>query len=269
MALFALAGFFVLAVVGGIGLNVAAADSADELARSGGFGFNEQTNSLTVSNQNSMLDVSESTIFFEKSVLSSPSSRNVTAGFKMIDDMEEAERQRIEAENAAAIARMEAEKAKQGVLSAPVSTSSKDSDGKDAEEEKFMEYSLPAVDWQVGHDAFIEEWSERIDAYLAGSPLSGYGKVFAQAAWDNGIDPRFSPAISNTESSKGSVCFRPHNAWGWGSSNWPDWETAIKAHVAGLASGYGYSITPEGAYKYCPGTHVDWYNKTLAQMALI
>ena len=68
----------------------------------------------------------------------------------------------------------------------------------------------------MGKAAFIEEWTARIDAYLAGSPLAGYGSVFAEAAWEYSIDPRWSPAISNTESSKGRICFLPHNAWGWG-----------------------------------------------------
>ena len=37
------------------------------------------------------------------------------------------------------------------------------------------------------------------------------------------VDPRFSPAISAVESSKGLYCFRSHNAWGWGSSSWNTW----------------------------------------------
>ncbi len=99
------------------------------------------------------------------------------------------------------------------------------------------------VNWDMDQASFVAEWAPRIDAYLAGSPLEGQGATFANAAWTYGVDPRFSPAISNTESSKGRHCFRPHNAWGWGNSSWGSWEEAINAHVSGLARGYGYTIS--------------------------
>ena len=129
--------------------------------------------------------------------------------------------------------------------------------------------SLPDVDFSVGKEAFIAEWTQRIDAYLAGSPLAGQGVTFATAAWDNGVDPRWSPAISNTESSKGAHCFLPYNAWGWGDRSWSNWEDAINAHVAGLAQGYGYSITYANAAKYCPPNTDHWFNATLGQMQMI
>ena len=130
--------------------------------------------------------------------------------------------------------------------------------------------ALTSVDWTVGKEAFISEWGARLDTYFAGSPLSGYGETFAEAAWEYGIDPRFSAAISNTESSKGKNCFRAYNAWGWmGSESWGSWEESIWAHAAGLAEGYGYTISEWGAAKYCPPTWQDWYQKTLYQMTLI
>ena len=128
---------------------------------------------------------------------------------------------------------------------------------------------LDEVDWEAGKEAFIEEWGTRIDAYLSRTVLAGYGQVFAEAAWEYGIDPRWSPAISNTESGNGTNCFLPHNAWGWGSSSWSSWTEAINAHVAGLAKGYGYSITYSFAAKYCPPNTEHWFNNTIGQMALI
>ena len=128
---------------------------------------------------------------------------------------------------------------------------------------------LPDVDFSVGEAAFVEEWGGRINAYLAGSPLAGYGDVFAQAAFANGVDPRWSPAISNTESGKGSVCFRAYNAWGWGGPLGNCWEDSIRSHIAGLAAGYGYTISVSAAQKYCPPNWSNWYNNTLSQMALI
>ena len=125
------------------------------------------------------------------------------------------------------------------------------------------------VDFSIGREAFIEEWSARINDYLFGSPLSGYGETFAEAAWEAGIDPRWSPAISNTESTKGRVCFKSHNAWGWDQTNWPDWDTAIRSHVAGLARGYGFTISYSYAMRYCPPNYDNWYRDTLNQMQLI
>ena len=115
----------------------------------------------------------------------------------------------------------------------------------------------------------MNSWAGRIDAYLEGSPLAGQGRTFAQAAWNYGVDPRWSPAIAYTESSLGAYCFMPHNAWGWGSSSWGSWEEAIDAHVRGLARGYGYTISEEAARKYCPPTWQSWYERTLAQMNMI
>ena len=115
-------------------------------------------------------------------------------------------------------------------------------------------------------DAFISEWTSRLDAYLAGSPLAGQGKTFAEAAWEYGVDPRFSPAISMVESTQGRYCFLPHNAWGWGSSSWGSWEEAIWDHVAGLAAGYGGQLTYAGAQKYCPPNADHWYSTVLSEM---
>ena len=281
----AIAGFFIFAIVGSVGLGVASADPDDELARAGAFGFDSTTNESTLTSRATNAATttdSSSGVVREQSMLVSTSQRNVDSGLKMIDAKEKAEQERIAADNIAVCDRVEAKKAMQGVASTPAPTADVVADVQpeavekqaepvetDVQEEPLMEYNLPAIDWSVGREAFVAEWSARIDAYLAGSPLSGYGTTFAEAAWENGIDPRWSPAISNTESGKGSVCFLPHNAWGWGSSAWGDWDTAIRAHVAGLASGYGYSLTPEGAAMYCPPHAADWYNKTLAQMASI
>lgn len=133
----------------------------------------------------------------------------------------------------------------------------------------YEEPEEPAVDWMSDRDIFINEWGARIDAYLGGSPLGGYGSTFAAAAWDYGVDPRFSPAIAFAESSLGAYCFLPHNAWGWGSVSWGSWEEAIYAHVAGLARGYGYTVTYEGALKYCPPNADHWYSTVSSQMAMI
>ncbi len=257
MVFSAIVGFFIVATIGGVGFGVAAADSTDDLARAGAFGFDAATNDATMTKgaTATTAPAAESESFVERSTLAAASVRTIDSGLQMIDDREREKREHIAADNIAVIDRIAAGKAKQGFGSDPSGET--------------VEYGLPGVDWTIGHDAFIAEWTARIDAYLDGSPLAGYGAVFAEAAWDNGVDPRWSPSISNTESGKGKVCFLPCNAWGWGASVWPDWNTAIRAHVAGLAEGYGYSITPEAAEMYCPPNHVNWYHDTYGQMGTI
>lgn len=115
----------------------------------------------------------------------------------------------------------------------------------------------------------VDQWTARIDAFLAGSPMAGHGRTFAEAALRYGVDPRFSPAIAAVESGKGAVCFRPYNAWGWGNSSWGSWDEAINAHVAGLASGYGYTVSLWAAKRYCPPNWSRWYAAVSAQMAAI
>ncbi|MBQ9041529.1 MAG: hypothetical protein IJ111_01805 [Eggerthellaceae bacterium] len=137
--------------------------------------------------------------------------------------------------------------------------------------------SFDGADWYMTESEFVGVWAPRIDAYLAGSPMAGLGEAFARASWRYCVDPRWSPAISNTESSKGAYCIRPHNAWGWGAADsdpynlaaeWGSWEEAIDAHVRGLATGYGYTISKAAAEKYCSSPE-DWYNNTKSQMELI
>lgn len=116
---------------------------------------------------------------------------------------------------------------------------------------------------------FIDEWTPRLNRYLSGSPLSGYGETFATAAYEYGIDPRYSAAISCIESGKGAHCFRAHNAWGWGSSGWSSWEEAIYAHAHGLAAGYGYTVSQSAAQKYCPPNWSSWYSNVSSEMSKI
>ena len=126
--------------------------------------------------------------------------------------------------------------------------------------------NAPDPNMSADEASFVAEWAPRIDAYLSGSPLAGQGTTFARAAYQYGVDPRWSPAISFTESSKGEYCFLPYNAWGWGSESWSSWEEAIFDHVGGLSRGYGYTISEEAARKYCPPNWQTWYERTLAQM---
>ena len=188
---------------------------------------------------------------------------------------EEAARQAEEAAKAAAEAQAAEEaKAAEAAKAADDAAKADDSAANDATNAGESSGTVEApsndgADWTSDRDAFVAQWAGRIDAYLAGSPMAGTGQTFAEAAWDYGVDPRWSPAISNTESSKGLYCFNSHNAWGWGSASWGSWDDAIRSHVAGLARGYGYTISVDAAKKYCPPNWEHWYNATLAQMNMI
>lgn len=149
------------------------------------------------------------------------------------------------------------------------SSDSSSDDSNNSSSESVTPPSSDGADWSSDKTTFVAEWSTRIDAYLSGSPLAGQGSTFAEAAWDYGVDPRWSPAISYTESSKGLYCYYSYNAWGWGSISWSSWEEAINAHVKGLANGYGYTISTDSAMKYCPSNWEHWYSVTSAQMDLI
>lgn len=127
------------------------------------------------------------------------------------------------------------------------------------------------VNWNSEKDAFVSEWSQRIDAYLAGSPMAGTGKYFAEAAWNTGTDPRWSPAIAAIESTKGRYNAGAYNAWGWskvggGWRSFGSWAESIPAHVSYLRNNYGVTLTTSAAKKYCPPTWQDWYNKVANEM---
>lgn len=238
-----------LVLAGFIGFGVASA--GNQSAVEGAFGLDADIAAATADQRSIVVSGSNGAV--EDSVLESTSQRDISQNVQAIEEQLEAERKAAEelarAQEAERIAAAEAAKAVQQQSDAAAQLA-----------------GLSDVDWSVGEEAFIAEWTARIDAYLAGSPLAGQGATFARAAWNNGVDPRWSPAISNTESSKGAHCFLPCNAWGWGSSSWGSWEEAINAHVAGLASGYGYSITYAAAQKYCPPNCDHWFNATLSEM---
>lgn len=258
-------GFFILLVACGVGFGVASAEVSDKVASTSAFGFDEATHAATSLNSDEGEEASaaeneaaQSNFDAQLAVLEVSNHRSLDAGFQMIDELEAIEAQRLEEEKAQALERVAANKKKQGIDAENAS-----------EDEATDEYGLPSVDWTVGKEAFVAEWTKRINNYLGKSNLGGYGAVFAEAAWENGVDPRWSPAISNTESGMGSVCFLPCNAWGWGSRSWSNWTSAITDHVAGLAEGYGYSLTKSAALRYCPPTYLHWYSVTLEQMRRI
>ena len=138
------------------------------------------------------------------------------------------------------------------------------------EESSSNNASIGNVDWSSDKVAFVNKWAPRINSYLAGSPTAGTGKAYAAAAWEYGVDPRWAPAISLVESSKGAVCFASHNAWGYGGSGFSSWTEGINAVVSALGSGlYGGALTKAAAQTYCPPNWQHWYSTCASEMAKI
>ena len=114
----------------------------------------------------------------------------------------------------------------------------------------------------------INYWASVIETYIKDSPLEGYGIYFARAAWEYGIDPRLSVAISQMESNKGvktpEGC--EFNIWGvtrpsGGFKDYPDMITAINEHTSLIKRVYGEDSTPESmSKKYCPPNWNKWQN---------
>ena len=245
-------------LAGCIGFGFASAGSEAPADDSGSLGVRATSPSPAATQDELLLSVDDSPLR-EHAVLAAPASRDISKGVAALEAEAEAARQAAEEARLKDQPRIDAAESARAAHQAAAA----------AEGSSGALSALGDVDWSVGKDAFIEEWTSRIDGYLAGSPLAGQGVTFATAAWEHGVDPRWSPAISNTESSKGAICFKPYNAWGWGSSAWGSWEDAINAHVQGLAEGYGYSLTYAAAGKYCPPNTQHWFTSTLGQMALI
>lgn len=138
------------------------------------------------------------------------------------------------------------------------------------EESSSSNASVSNVDWSSDKAAFVNKWAPRINSYLSGSPTAGTGKVYAAAAWDYGVDPRWAPAISLVESSKGAVCFASHNAWGYGGSGFSSWTEGINTIVRALGSSlYGGALTKAAAQTYCPPNWQHWYSTCASEMAKI
>ncbi|MCQ2751930.1 MAG: hypothetical protein MJ189_02375 [Coriobacteriales bacterium] len=127
------------------------------------------------------------------------------------------------------------------------------------------------VDWSENKKTFVNSWASRIDAYLSGSPTAGCGEYYAAAAWDYGVDPRWAPAISLSESGKGVKCFHPYNAWGYGQKEFSSWKEGIYTVVKTLGTPlYGGTLTMKSAKIYSGHEDpTDWYNLISGEMAKI
>lgn len=123
---------------------------------------------------------------------------------------------KAEQENAAELAKLEADKAAAAEKLSGEGVSGSNSSSQATNTNTTIDTTVNnANTGSSDYDSFINEWTSRIDNYLAGSPMAGQGYNFAVAAWNTGVDPRWSPAIACIESTKGAYCANSYNAWGW------------------------------------------------------
>lgn len=179
---------------------------------------------------------------------------------------------KAEQENAAELAKLEADKAAAAEKLSGEGVSGSNSSSQATNTNTTIDTTVNnANTGSSDYDSFINEWTSRIDNYLAGSPMAGQGYNFAVAAWNTGVDPRWSPPSPASRAPR--VLIAPilttpgagvHVAAGWRSFG--SWSEGISAHVAYLGANYGSTLTPAAAKKYCPPTWQDWYNKVAAQM---
>jgi len=105
--------------------------------------------------------------------------------------------------------------------------------------------------------------ANRINNYLAGSPMAGMGQVFYNAAVANGIDPCLSPAIAKKESSLGRRIPGGFNAFGMTAGTVPghgrigrwqtfsSWQDAIESNISFIHKHWGAVNSPYQMNGYC------------------
>jgi len=140
-------------------------------------------------------------------------------------------------------------------------------------EEQVVEKTTDKIEETVIKDEIVPELTvnpnsrkiENVRNYLSNrnSPLAEYADVLVTVAEEYGIDYRLVAAISIIESGGGKHCFRPYNAWGWGSKSFDSWENGIYTISKGLSKYYANGATTPAliAPSYCPPHATKWaYN---------
>ncbi|HEB13287.1 MAG TPA: hypothetical protein ENI11_06385 [Actinobacteria bacterium] len=116
------------------------------------------------------------------------------------------------------------------------------------------------------------DWINRIDRYLAATPLSGQGRTFYLSAVDAGIEPRLMPAIAMIESGAGRANANSNNFFGrravrGGWASWTTKEAAINNQGQYIAKMWGHATNPYQMRGYA--TSPVWKGKVATQMAKI
>ena len=115
-------------------------------------------------------------------------------------------------------------------------------------------------------------WIERIDTYLARTPLRGKGRTFYLAAVDSGIEPRLMPAIAMIESGGGRANSNSNNffgrkAAGGGYAGWATPDIAIQNQANYISKMWGRASNPYQMRGYA--TSPVWKGNVAREMARI
>ena len=108
-------------------------------------------------------------------------------------------------------------------------------------------------------------WVDRLNGFLAGSPMAGMGSSFYNAAVSRGLDPRLSASIAKIESNLGRAIPGGYNAFGMTAGTAPghgrngrwqafsSWQDAIESNAAFIKSHWGSVSSPYSMKGYCVG----------------
>ncbi len=114
----------------------------------------------------------------------------------------------------------------------------------------------------------VRQRAEKVENFYKkwNSPMSTHSQYIVETADHFGIDWRLIPAISIVESSGGVFCFKPYNAFGWGSASFTNFEHGIYTVTKSIAQRYGSDNPFVIAYTYCPANAQKWGAKVLNLM---
>lgn len=179
---------------------------------------------------------------------------------------------KAEQENAAELAKLEADKAAAAEKISGTGVSGNNSNSQATNSNTTIDTTVNnSNSGNSDYDSFINEWTNRIDNYLAGSPMAGQGYNFAVAAWNTGVDPRWSPALAASRAARASIAPGSYNAWGWsgrggGWRSFGSWSEAVSAPRCLPGRQLWLHAYPGSRQEVLPPTWQDWYNKVASQM---
>ena len=178
---------------------------------------------------------------------------------------------KAEQENAAELAKLEADKAAAAEKLSGEGVSGSNSSSQATNTNTTIDTTVNSSNTgNSDYDSFINEWTGRIDNYLAGSPMAGQGYNFAVAAWNTGVDP-VGPRHRLHREHQGCLLRQFLQRLGL-ECTWRRlaqlWQLERGHLRSRCLSGRQLRLHPYpgSGQKYCPPTWQDWYNKVAAQM---
>lgn len=178
---------------------------------------------------------------------------------------------KAEQENAAELAKLEADKAAAAEKLSGEGVSGSNSSSQATNTNTTIDTTVNNSNiGSSDYDSFINEWTSRIDNYLAGSPMAGQGYNFAVAAWNTGVDP-VGPRHRLYREHQGCLLRQFLQRLGL-ERRWrrlAQLRQLERGHLSPRCLSWSQlrlHAYPGSRQKYCPPTWQDWYNKVASQM---